>query len=98
MQGTVEFADFTKEEQKVVDGIVARAAKALREQGRRLDRASLHMDLSATHAKCPLRLRELLDADDFNFAHDVFGIMRHMDRSTGELGDCFLPRFAARQD
>lgn len=55
------------------------------------------MDISACHANgCPLRLSELLDADDFNFAHDFFGIRRHMDRTTGNLTDCFVPRFAAK--
>lgn len=52
------------------------------------------MDLSATISQgCPLRLQELLDADPFNFAHDVGGIRRHIDRTTGKLGGCFLPRF-----
>jgi len=55
------------------------------------------MDVTACHLNgCPLRLQELLDTDTFNFAHDVFGIRRHLSRETGELGDCFLPRFADR--
>lgn len=94
MQGTIEFADFTKDEIVIVDRIVKRGAAMAHKHGNRLDQMSLHMDLSATHAKVPLRLQELLEADDSNFAHDVFGIMRHMDRSTGLLGDCFVPRFA----
>ena len=53
------------------------------------------MDLMATHENCPLRLTELLIADDGNFAHDVFGINRHLDRTTRQLQDCFLPRYAA---
>jgi hypothetical protein len=53
------------------------------------------MDLDACHSNgCPLHLADLLAADDFNFAHDVFGIRRHLDRRTGKLGDCFVPRFA----
>jgi hypothetical protein len=52
------------------------------------------MDLSAVMNSCPIDLAALLAADDANFAHDVFGIRRHIDRETGELGDCFLPRFA----
>ena len=56
---------------------------------------SLDMDLSATHAVTPLRLGDLLAADDFHFAHDVFGIMRHIDRRTGRLDDHFVPRFCA---
>ena len=39
----------------------------------------------------------LLEADDFNFAHDVFGIIRHMDRTTGKLTDFFSPRFTRRE-
>lgn len=53
------------------------------------------MDITAVHCNGrPLRLRELYLADDFNFSHDVFGIHRHLDRETGELGWCFVPRFA----
>lgn len=58
------------------------------------DRLSATMDVTATHLNgCPLRLRDLLEADDFNFAHDVGGITRHLDRTTGKLTNCFLPRF-----
>lgn len=52
------------------------------------------MDLSAVMNSCPVDLAKLLAADDANFAHDVFGIRRHIDRETGELTDCFVPRFA----
>ena len=52
------------------------------------------LDISHCNSSCPLRLDDLLAADDFNFAHDVFGINQHLNRETGELNDCFLPRFA----
>ena len=53
------------------------------------------MDLTAAHRNaCALDLRNLLAADDFNFGHDVLGIRRHLNRETGELGGCFVPRFA----
>lgn len=53
------------------------------------------MDLTAVHANgCPLRLAKLCEADDFNFLHDMYGIARHLDRDTGKLGGCFVPRFA----
>ena len=61
-----------------------------------LIRMSLHMDITAAHVNgCPLRLAEWLEADDFNFAHDIAGIVRHIDRDTGKIGGLFLPRFAA---
>ena len=58
------------------------------------------MDVTAVHANgTPLRLKALLDADDFNFAHDIAGIYRHLDRDNGSPtgGKClnhFVPRFA----
>lgn len=64
----------------------------------RYDRMTCIMDLSACHANgCPLDLEKLENAQDFDFVHDVAGIARHMDRTTGQLTDCFVPRFAARQ-
>ena len=41
-----------------------------------------------------LNLSRLLEADAFNFAHDINGIIRHMDRSKypGKLTGCFEPR------
>lgn len=43
-------------------------------------------------------LGRLLDFDDFNFAHDVFGIQQHIDRGTGELAHCFLPRCSPHEE
>lgn len=55
----------------------------------------IRMDVSACHASgCPLRLDDLLAADDFNFMHDIAGIDRHLNRETGELEGFFRPRFA----
>ena len=34
---------------------------------------------------------------DPSFGHDMAGIGRHMDRSTGRVGGCFLPRCAISQ-
>lgn len=54
------------------------------------------MDITACHANgCRLKLAELLEAEQFDFVHDVFGIRRHLNRETGKLEDCFTPRLAA---
>lgn len=58
------------------------------------DKLTWLMDISFGHDSCPLKLAELLEAGDSDFAHDVFGIRRHMNRETCQLGDCFLPRYA----
>jgi len=63
-----------------------------------VDGLSLTMDLEIVHNNVGLRLDDLLAADDENFCHDIFGIMAHIDRSTGALKDCFVPRFAKPQD
>lgn len=91
--------EVTLEDAGLIERIVKRADVAHRETiGRRMtedERVSLEMDLTAVHANgCPLRLQELLDADNFNFGHDVFGIARHIDRRTGKLRNHFRPRFA----
>lgn len=77
---------------------IAKRADAIAEQRKveRLDRVTLLMDLCATHANgCPLRLRELLDAETFDFTHDVWGISNHIDRETDKLTRHFVPRYAA---
>lgn len=62
------------------------------------DILSFTMDIEATHCNGnPLRLQELLEADDANFGHDVFGINKYLNRDTGKLSDHFMPRFSAPQ-
>jgi hypothetical protein len=46
-----------------------------------------------THRHCPLRLADLLAAEDHDFVHDIVGIAKHIDWDTGKLGGAFLPRF-----
>jgi hypothetical protein len=86
-------------DQETIGKLVDRAM-ALKSDGRKIftakQRMDLVMDLTATHANGnPLRLDDLLQADEFNFMHDIFGIRRHLNRETGELMDCFSPRFSA---
>lgn len=59
------------------------------------DTMTLTMDLTACHCNgCPIKLAKLAEADGYDFIHDVAGISQHIDRVTGELGGCFLPRYA----
>ena len=60
-------------------------------QGTRLD---LIMGLEVAHLTVGLRLRELLEANDSDFAYDIVGIQNNMDRTgTGRLINMFVPRF-----
>jgi hypothetical protein len=92
--------DVTKEDAELINKIARRGLKMIEDQG--VDHYRLKdlflscvMDVTAVHVnRNPLRLQEFLDADNFNFAHDFFGIIDHVDRSTGKLGRFFLPRFS----
>lgn len=63
-----------------------------------IDWMSFCMDMGAANGvngNLPIDVAGLLAADDFNFAHDVFGIMRHINRETGAIDGFFVPRFTA---
>lgn len=82
----------------LIHRIVKRAVKEAESIGSNYAQMDCEMDITATHANgCPLRLSELLKADKFNFCHDIFGIRGHLNRTTGKLENCFLPRFAKRK-
>ena len=86
----------TRAEVELASKIAKRALVMAMDAGIELDCTELVMDIEATHLNgCPLKLDALLSADDLNFSHDVFGIRRYLDRSTGKLTDCFVPRYAA---
>lgn len=86
----IDWNKATSEELDIIEQIANRADDKLG-----VDKTSTMMDMQATHALNPLRLNDLLSADDFNFAHDIYGIASNIDRDTGEMCNCFLPRFTA---
>lgn len=88
---TIDFSTNLEAAAKIADR--ARADFVARAGGR----MSFIMDLLAAdgqNGNPPVDLDALAEADDFNFAHDAYGISAHMDRSTGKLTGHFLPRFA----
>ena len=60
------------------------------------DGISTMMDIESADKKFNLRLDDWLNADDFNFAHDFFGIRNNIVRSEFPSTDfgLFVPRFA----
>lgn len=85
------------EDMDLIHKITVRAARHYEAAGNPRDMLGITMDLTATHANgCPLDLAGLLAADPLNFLHDVSGIARRIDRNTGQLRDCFTPRFAVQ--
>jgi hypothetical protein len=91
--------DVSKGDVMLIAQITRRAVTIAQGYGVELDFLSLEMDITACHANgCPLDLGALLASSELDFQHDVLGIRRHIDRETGQLTDCFVPRCAKRED
>lgn len=89
----------TRDEVLTMSRIANRAVKLAKEFGVDYDKMSALMDIEACHCNgCTLDLDRLESFPDFDFAHDVFGIYRHINRTNGKLEDCFLPRCAKRKE
>ena len=58
------------------------------------ERITLLMDIENADKVFNLRLEDLLNADNFNFAHDVVGIVNNIDRRNPTEFNLFVPRFA----
>ncbi len=84
----------TKEEDVLIDKIINRAIELEFDNVNYQDSS---MDLSAVHSNdVKIDFEKLLSADDFNFIHDFEGIRQNINRNTGKLNNCFLPRFTKR--
>jgi hypothetical protein len=63
----------------------------------KVDPAFIASELAIVHREViPLKLRDLLEADNVNFAHDIGGIHKHLFIGTRsiKLSDGFMPRFS----
>jgi hypothetical protein len=84
-----------RETKQIID-IMLRAASLMNFERRGSSRLEVTMDLTACHLNgCPLDLEGLLSAKPSDVIHDVAGIIRHINRQTGQLEDCFCPRYSA---
>ncbi len=74
--------------------IAKRAVVLFKKGGYEVKAITIMIDLERVN--CDLDFQQLLDADDGNFMHDVGGIRAHINCHTGELEDCFWPRYAKK--
>lgn len=82
-------------EMRIIGDIADRAVFLYAKHDVRIERVDTLLDVMAVHHKIqPLRLADLLAADDLNFMHDITGINRHLDRDNYKLSDGFSPRFS----
>ena len=80
----------TKEEMKLTIKAIDRADKLLLiDQYFENPRFTLLMDLEVLTGA---EIKRLMKFDDFSFAHDIVGIQANIDRNTGKLRNCFVPR------
>jgi hypothetical protein len=89
----------TRDEMRLIVAIAERFESVCRlyDVRRVMQRQELLMDIEACHSNgCPLQLEALLNASEADFVHDVGGITAHLDRQTGTLTDCFVPRYAVQ--
>jgi hypothetical protein len=80
--------DATKEDAKLIRDVARRVFDMNPDTD--YNYLDLVMDLEAVHSP--------LDFPDFDFEHDIYGIQRHIDRTTGKLTDFFVPRCAKPED
>lgn len=86
-------------EMALIAKIADRAVNLYAQNDIRVDRMDVLLDVATCHFDAQkLRLDDLLAADDVNFAHDIGGLSRHLDRDTRKLMNCFSPRFSQRQE
>jgi hypothetical protein len=80
---------------ELISNIADRFIEIAKHYGKEFPKMDLVMDIEATHNNgCPLRLAALLEANYSELVHDVIGIWNNLDRETGQLKNCFQPRYA----
>ena len=85
----------SKDDRRIIYKIARLAVKRYKDAGIEQSLVSLKMDLIAVHGHCCyLDLNKLLKFDNFNFFHDIEGIIENLDRRKISLKNYFLPRSA----
>ena len=82
----------SRETNKTICAIMCRLRDECPELSVALDRTSLSMDLTVCHNLRHADLSTLLDFPLYDFAHDLIGITKYLDRKNGKLKECFMPR------
>lgn len=94
---TINFGSSYEDALKIAR-LAQRASKLAASYGLDYPVLTADMDLTACHCNGnPLDLDALAGFNNGDFGHDVFGIWQHINRKTGELQNCFVPRSSKPQ-
>ncbi len=82
-----------REDISLINRIAVRTAELCKRYGLQApSQMQMGLDIAMAHARRPLNLHLFLRASDEDFAHDVLGISRHIDRDSGHLREGWTPR------
>jgi hypothetical protein len=83
-----------RQDRITINAVADRAMAMFERDGLAWQKSDVMMDIENTHRIIPLKLGELLIADEANFAHDMCGIYNNFNRQTKEMDNFFCPRYA----
>lgn len=78
-----------------INRISDRAERLAKDAGVRVERLTIILTIDAVNDLIGLDLERLEEADIGNFAHDVFGLLRHYNPMTDSIENGFYPRYAS---
>lgn len=78
----------------LIEAIVDRARPLFSDLGVNYSRMNIWMDLEAANRDIPIDFERLLHSDLGTFGHDIGGIRRFLNRETGKIEQCFMPKTA----
>ena len=97
----IDYSAISDKDFDLMDAITERALKVAKLVGYKhlnIEYYQVFQHIACVHQEvCEIDLKGLLEAKEYSFRHDVFGIMRHLRVEHNKpriLTDCFLPRFA----
>jgi hypothetical protein len=88
----------TKEDYELISKIVDRCMKEEETDFIWKDVQTASMDLECAFNDVNLDLDKLLKSSHQDFLHDIHGVVFNLDRNTGKIKNCFLPRCTAAQN
>jgi hypothetical protein len=74
--------------------LIYEIARKAKEVNKFYDLQDLMIDIAATHLNGePLDLEKLAEMEYIDAHHDISGIQDNLNRDTGQLENCFMPRY-----